>query len=135
MFEWKDQYNTGIKEIDSQHKQFFIMGEEMNQIIISYSGEDIHEKLYDIFIRLIEYSIYHFEAEETLMEESNYPELDAHRKRHHHFINKLHAIDLKQLKGDQGIFAYDLLKTIASWITKHIEGDDMKYVPYIVKDL
>lgn len=133
MFIWKEEYLTGIQEIDEQHARFFEMGINMNNIIIRFNDEDIQEELYNAFIDLIEYTIYHFRTEENFLTSINYPNLDQHRAAHHQFVEKLHALDLTDMSREQGQFAFSLLKMISIWITEHIIGEDMRYIDYIDK--
>lgn len=127
MFDWKDEYSVGVAEIDHQHKKLFIMGQAMSDLVSNHNGEDIYDELNAMFEELIDYTKYHFEAEEAFMEKVNFDRLEQHRVEHQKFVDKLSSYDLSAIDEDQAGFATQLLKTVATWIFKHITGEDFLY--------
>ena len=127
MFTWKEEYSVGIDSIDQQHKQLFEMGQSMSDLVSNHQDEDIYDELTAMFNELIDYTRYHFESEEQLMAQVNYEDIEDHKIQHHLFVEKLESYDLETIDEDQSAFALKLLKTIATWIFKHITGDDFKY--------
>lgn len=127
MFEWKDEYSVGVPEIDHQHKKLFLMGHAMSELVSNHAGEDIYDELNAMFEELIDYTKYHFEAEEALMAKVNFEKLEDHKVEHGKFVDKLMSYDLSDMDEDQAGFALKLLKTVATWIFKHITGDDFLY--------
>ncbi|MCH4888294.1 bacteriohemerythrin [Acidaminobacter sp. JC074] len=127
MFDWKEDYSVGVKEIDAQHKRLFEMGQAMSDLVSNHGDEDIYDELTAMFNELIDYTRYHFNDEEKLMEKVNYKDLEDHKVQHQLFVEKLEAYDLETIDEDQGAFALKLLKTVATWIFKHITGDDFRY--------
>jgi len=127
MFTWKEEYKVHVESIDKQHKQLFEMGQTMSDLVHHHSGEDIYDELNAMFCELIDYTKYHFSEEEKLMAQVNYPDIADHKVQHQNFIDKLMSFDLGEMDNDQGQFALTLLKTVATWIFKHITGDDFLY--------
>ncbi len=127
MFTWKEEYSVKVETIDAQHKRLFEMGQTMSDLVTNHAGEDIYDELNAMFEELIDYTKYHFSEEEKLMEKVNYVHLEDHKILHEKFIDKLLSFDLKQMDEDQGAFALTLLKTVATWIFKHINGEDFRY--------
>lgn len=127
MFEWKDEYSVGVPEIDLQHKKLFLMGQAMSDLVSNHDGQDIYDELNAMFLELIDYTKYHFEAEEAFMAKVNFDKLEEHKIEHTKFVDKLMSYDLSAIDEDQTGFAIKLLKTVATWIFKHITGDDFLY--------
>ncbi len=127
MFNWKAEYSVGIEVIDDQHKKLFEMGQAMSDLVTNHAGEDIYDELTVMFDELISYTKYHFSEEEELMAKVNYSNIEKHKVEHQKFIDKLSDFNLDSMDQDQSKFALDLLKTIATWIFKHISGEDFLY--------
>jgi hemerythrin len=127
MFEWKDDYSVGVNEIDIQHKHLISIGAELMDLVKHHSSDDLYDDVVDAIERLRDYTVYHFDAEEKLMAESGYDDIEAHKELHRRFIEKIDDIDLTAIDENQTEFVMDILKFISTWVVKHIIGDDFKY--------
>ncbi len=74
----------------------------------------------------MEYTSYHFEAEEKIMESHNFPFLLDHKAEHKRLINELKGI-LLRLKNGNEITSLDLLNFLTKWIVDHILDEDLKF--------
>lgn len=131
---WKDDFSTGVAEIDEQH------------MILVHSLNDAHSKLTkdcslkaleQITQDLLSYALYHFETEEALMQQYAYmenSEEDAkkHLQQHRSFSEKVVSVR-ECLKMEQSINAQDLLSFLNKWLVDHILNTDQKLGKYIVK--
>ncbi|MCT8333791.1 bacteriohemerythrin [Leptospira sp. 85282-16] len=138
--QWDSKYETNISEIDSQHKKLFRL---INNIETVYDENKEHlsgksKVLVDAVSELEDYTLSHFLIEERVMELNQYPELEAHKKQHDRFTDKI--LELKNrltsgnlLSNDEELnqFFGDLLKFLRAWLTNHILQEDMDYKPYI----
>ncbi|MCG6143596.1 bacteriohemerythrin [Leptospira bandrabouensis] len=138
--QWDSKYETNISEIDSQHKKLFRL---INNIETVYDENKEHlsgksKILVDAVSELEDYTLSHFLIEERVMELNQYPELEAHKKQHDRFTDKI--LELKNrltsgnlLSNDAELnqFFGDLLKFLRAWLTNHILQEDMDYKPYI----
>ncbi|KJU82799.1 hemerythrin-like, metal-binding domain protein, partial [Candidatus Magnetobacterium bavaricum] len=61
---WNDNIGLGIREIDDQHKALIDI---INNLFDAMSAKRANEILSGIFKELIDYTRYHFSAEEGLM--------------------------------------------------------------------
>lgn len=127
MFTWQEDYSVHHPVIDEQHQKLFTMGKAMEDLVKHHAGEDIYDELNAMLTELINYTIYHFSTEEEMMAAAGYPGLDIHKSEHDKFIHKLNNLDLTDMEDSQGDFALKLLKTVATWIFKHIMGQDFQY--------
>ncbi|TGL86247.1 hemerythrin [Leptospira congkakensis] len=138
--QWDSKYETNISEIDSQHKKLFRL---INNIETVYDENKEHlsaksKILIDAVSELEDYTLSHFLIEERVMELNQYPELEAHKKQHDRFTDKI--LELKNrltsgnlLSNDAELnqFFGDLLNFLRAWLTNHILKEDMDYKPYI----
>jgi hemerythrin len=131
MFEWKETYSTNIAMIDEQHKQLLKLGTELYEIVSLKDNADHYDEIIDILLKLKDYTIYHFESEEKLMDEYHVPGVETHKKQHAAFINKLNKLDKEDIDYNQSDVTMDLLIFIADWITQHILKTDHMYKDFL----
>ena len=124
---WNDSLITGIYMIDAQHK---ILINKVNKLESFIQNENSFDNLSILLDELLEYTIYHFEMEEELFNDSKYSEKDSHLKEHAAFSNYIKGfLDVKN--RDNILEAKNLLKYLNNWIVYHIKEVDMKYVPFL----
>ena len=129
-----DAYKTGITLIDDEHRCLFEIIKETNDLI---HEEFLHDK-YDEIVRLItklrDYTEFHFSDEEALMTRIQYPGLDAQKRAHSAFIERLVEIDLNDLDemdDHQQEYLLDLIQFLLDWLTNHILACDQKIGEYM----
>lgn len=132
MFDWKPEYNSGISEIDKQHKKLFALADELYDIANRRDGFDYHDEIIRVFDELSDYTVYHFQYEEALMKQAGYgfQELVAHCAEHEKFVQKIKKIAQQDLDGKQTQVLLDIIMFAVDWIEKHILGSDRKYAQY-----
>lgn len=128
MFIWKDDYNTGIVEIDNQHKRLFELGGQIFELVNLKDGLDHYDEIMTILNELREYTIYHFDYEEKYMKSINYNNLKSHKELHDKLIDKISNIENKDIDMEQNTVLIQLLDFIANWIGNHILKEDFKYI-------
>jgi hemerythrin len=132
--EWEDKYSVGIEKIDNQHKQLI---EIINRLYYS-RGNSPHAVLGETIQELIAYTQTHFADEERLMQENNYPDYQAHKKRHEAFIEEVKKFEKEYQKVDDDLLedfslVTDVLFYLKSWLCGHILVVDKEYSPYLNK--
>ncbi len=133
MYRWKKAYETGIPEIDIQHKKLFeLLGEVLS--MISEENTDASAEVEEVLDELEAYSVYHFRTEEQLMAEWEYQGLEAHRSQHQEFIATLQSLMLKRKIQKQPEQTLDLLDFMLTWLTQHTLRSDLLYVAAQKKD-
>ena len=60
MFLWKEEYNTGIEDIDNQHKELFRVSNEAYNLLKDDFRTDKYDKIIEIISDLRDYTIYSF---------------------------------------------------------------------------
>ncbi len=120
---FSDEYLTGIKLIDDEHRQLFALVNEVHALVNDDLIFDKYDEIMRILTELKNYTEMHFQDEESYMEKINYPDLDAQRRAHNTFIERLVDIkfeDLEDLDHHQQEYLQDVLDFLAKWLFNHI---------------
>ncbi len=124
---WSDDYSVNIKEIDEQHKGFLKL---INNFHDSLQDDIDHEAMPFLLNELVDYTKFHFSAEEELMKKRQYPEYEEHKAEHDSFANIIMDILKEYEAGDK--YAVDQLSLLlSSWLSEHIVMKDKKYGEYL----
>jgi hemerythrin len=123
LFEWKEQYNVNIKEIDKQHKRFAESLNELHEAMLTRKAKEIID---GILVGLADYASKHFSYEEGLMKEHGYPELDDQKQKHVAFIGKVNEFSEKHKSGHMMV-SLEVMNFLRDWWKDHILGTDKKY--------
>jgi hemerythrin len=128
-FKWDKNLETGIGEIDRQHRELFRRIDGLELAI--YEGKGRNE-LTTMINYLESYVTEHFDAEEQMMTEFFYPDSAKHFKEHVKFRELYEKIKKEfDEKGPDYYLALDVDKEIRKWWENHILITDMAYVPYV----
>ena len=124
--EWSDEYSVGVGMLDEQHRELVeILNKLIGSTNISVNSETLHDALYE----LIKYAEKHFKCEESLLQDYDYPELEAHSKGHSEFIETVANLALSATQNDKSVPEH-LLLFLSDWLNRHILIEDMKYRPF-----
>jgi len=123
-FEWKDNYELGVKEVDDQHRKLFEIGKKLSDLIQSADALTNYELVEQILIELKDYAMEHFSNEEKFMKEHGYTDLVSHAMEHAFLRKKLMKID--KLKEPSHKTLVELVSFVSDWISQHILITDMK---------
>jgi hemerythrin-like metal-binding protein len=121
---WKDFYSVGDPSIDAQHKQIIGAINELYEAMQLGKDRAVLEPILD---RLLQYTLAHFEHEEQVMQEHEYPDFAPHKALHDRIRQK--TIDLRE--HAHLVTGHDLLRFLKDWWVGHIQGCDKKYTPYL----
>ncbi len=125
--QWTKDLETGIHVIDDQHKRIVDYINELDDASRTGSLDETKRTLEG----LLDYTITHFEFEESLQEKAGYPFLKAHQRVHEIFMKRVAAFRDRSDKGEN--VAAELLSMLKVWLTSHIKGDDRDYVESVQK--
>jgi hemerythrin len=125
--EWSDAYSVGDVLMDAHHRIFFQMVREFSKA----PDKDARDAMKQRIAFLAEYAGMHLAAEETLMREAGYPDIDKHKALHDAFAQKVYATRDAFLNDQGSVSADEILQTMQDWFLNHIKGEDQKYAPYL----
>jgi hemerythrin len=124
MYEMKENYYTGIKLIDEEHKELFRIADEAYQVFKDEFIVDKFDNIVTIIVRLKEYAIKHFADEEAYMQSIKYKKFLSQKVEHDDFIEKLEAINFDQMDHNQTETLVELLEFLNDWLVHHILEKD-----------
>ncbi len=133
-FAFTEKYHTGIELVDSEHRRLFEIIHDTNDLIHAELLHDKYDEIMRLLAELKDYTEIHFRDEEALMERIHYPELDAQKRAHTAFVERLVEIDLSELDDmddNQQEYLIDLIQFLAGWLINHILGSDKKIGDYM----
>lgn len=121
MIIWKDEIHSVHNEtIDTQHKRLVEMINELDQAVTSGKEYQIVNKVLE---QALEYTVYHFQTEEDLMEQASFPEREQHTAEHEAFKRKVKQLQKRETNLDI-LVPIELLMYLRNWLTKHIQSSD-----------
>ncbi len=128
-FQWTEEYSVENTHIDGQHKRLF---EIINELFEAMKKKEEIKKIEAIFESLESYGKTHFEDEEKLMQDSNYPDFEEHKKAHAVFFEQIKGLKEKLSLGEK-VYAVPIetLIFVRNWLKQHILQTDKLYAPYI----
>ena len=119
-FVWQDYYQMGDDLVDSEHKDLFILAD---QLLSSLNRDELVRNSRMIYEHVKE----HFSAEEELMRKSDFRSLKGHVKEHNAMLEKLTKMDHK-ITNDKWN-QRDIEEFMEGW-GKHIIYSDMAFNAY-----
>jgi hemerythrin len=123
--EWSEKYETGIDEIDAQHKHLF---EAINNLAGCFKEGKAEPGAREALGFLNEYTKEHFDTEEEFMRVGNYPMLSFHQVEHTELLTRVQNL---MVKMDEGfLITADVATFVAEWLAHHINEADMGYVQF-----
>jgi len=120
---WKKEYSVGVEKFDHQHQHLF---EITNKLIEHFGTSKDPELVSKTLTEMINYAREHFAAEEVLMREYGYPEIELHKKQHDYFIDTTAELAISFM-DNKNTTAGEIAEFLILWLTTHILKSDMKY--------
>ncbi|OOM79876.1 hemerythrin family protein [Clostridium sp. BL-8] len=124
MYEFKEEYKTGIDFIDEQHKVLFEIADRTYTLLKNDFTIDKYDKIVTLLEELQNYTAFHFTAEEEYMKKINYKRMFTQKIEHDAFIKKLNDIDLSTIDENQDEYIVSILQFLNDWLTGHIFEND-----------
>jgi hemerythrin-like metal-binding protein len=124
---WDQSYAVNVKRCDEQHQKLFSLLNGLHQAMSVGQGRAI---LAPLVQELDAYTDTHFKAEETLMEQTTYPALAAHRGQHQTFIAQVQKFK-QSLATEAGAPTVEVASFLMDWLSKHIKQTDRQYSSHL----
>lgn len=124
MVVWKDEFCIGVNEIDEEHKQLFIIANEIYELLNNDLIIDKYDQIVSIINNLKDYTIKHFADEEAHMLRSGYRKFLSHKAAHIDFIEKINAVDLDKIDNGQNQYLIEIMNFVCNWLVEHILTED-----------
>ncbi len=125
---WMPDYSVGVESIDTDHKVLISL---LNQLSDAIHGSESTEAVRRVLDALLDYTEYHFNREEQLMETAGYPDLESHKRTHATLRAQVADIRDRYVRNPESIHAREVLAFLRNWLTSHIMGRDKLYQPFM----
>ncbi|MDR0718124.1 MAG: bacteriohemerythrin [Treponema sp.] len=129
---WLPEYSVGVAEIDYQHKELLNF---MNYAINHCTGNKREEmKFFNKTVdSAIENLTNHFSTEEKIMEKTNYPKYNEHKKEHDKITEELIVMIEGIKNGTVELELAEVISFLKNWILNHIPQYDKEAKEYFLK--
>lgn len=121
-----DAHRLGVPEIDQQHAELVNM---LNRINDAVKNNAPHETLSQMFDDLVAYTDFHFRSEEYLMDESGFPDSEAHKKEHRLLVEESHYLKERLIDGSELL----ALQSLKDWVLAHIQFMDRRVAEHLLR--
>lgn len=125
--QWKDEYATGIQEIDQQHKTLLGFITEFEAAV---EGRAHWNTVQPLIARAREFVKFHFAVEESIMQIVNYPMLIPHRAEHQYVLKQFSELERRVLREE---LKGELLPMMSSWLFQHMIESDKPFAEHAKK--
>ena len=123
-FRWKESFSVNVEDMDHQHQRFIMLLNELNEAAEKQNTDDIQFR--ELFLELSNYAASHFQEEENLLANMDYPDLEEQKKHHEFFIEELNRLNEKFCQGDKPAVR-GMVDFLRDWFVSHILMEDRKY--------
>lgn len=125
--EWGKQYEVGISKIDEQHEHLFDL---VNMLYDSIVEGQEQNALGEVLNELISYTVYHFETEEKLFQEYEYPQVAEHKAEHDELTKQV--LELReQFELKVVTITFEVMDFLSDWLKKHTTESDLKFADFL----
>lgn len=127
--EFSENLITGNELIDSQHQELI---DRINKLLDSCEEANAKVVAVKTLDYLEDYTNFHFNAEENLQKEIEYPGFDKHKAQHEFFKQTISELQemLREEEGPSDAFVKSVEKNVIQWFYTHIEGFDRSVAEY-----
>ncbi len=126
--EWLDDWSLGMEEIDRQHQH---LADLLNRIATAMDVENgSADKADSLVVRLLEETRQHFNDEEAIMRNHQYPELIEHHREHIMLLAELQEF-IREIEEGVRRFDYETLVSLKHWLINHVIDSDMAFARYL----
>jgi hemerythrin-like metal-binding protein len=94
------------------------------------AGQGTREDVGKILSKLVNYTVFHFGAEEELFKDTDYPHTESHIKKHEELVQKVSTFQ-DEFAQNRTEVSDELLNFLTDWLIQHIHGTDRGYKDYI----
>lgn len=127
LIRWKNEYSVNVEEIDEQHKKLIGLINRLADAMSVGKGRDVLDA---VMAEMMDYTEYHFGAEEELLVDRGYSEAEEHKKAHAELV--VRAKEIKETAEQGGRkSSVDVMLFLSTWLDRHILQEDRKFGAYL----
>ncbi len=119
---WNSRFETGVAEIDRQHKQLIEIANRLNEAMQTGAAKQLVGKLLD---ELIEYTASHFRYEEGLMDRYGVSGVPDHKALHARLVDDVLTHQARFKRGES--LSAEVMSFVRDWLVNHILKTDKAF--------
>lgn len=127
LIKWRESYSVGSDEIDNEHKKLVELVNELFFMVRDH--KHINESVVCLD-KLTRYTQEHFEHEEQIMEEVDFPSIHEHKAIHASLLSKVNIFK-RRIDDQEEMVTEELYLFLREWLLTHILEEDMKYKMHV----
>lgn len=124
MYEFKEEFITGVESVDAEHRRLFEIADEAYTLSKEEFLVDKYDQVRQILGELKSYALEHFEHEEAYMDSINYKYKFVQKVQHDQFREKINDWDLDHLDENSDELLEEILSYLTNWLVNHILEHD-----------
>lgn len=124
---WRSEYEVGVTQIDAEHRSLFDL---INEFHDAHARSDNRAEIPRLLNRLVAYAEEHFQHEEKLMRDNDYPLLEKHSGLHSDLVTSVFAIN-ERLAADPAKAGAETLQLLKNWLADHIVKEDIDFAEFL----
>lgn len=129
MFTWDPALETGVTEIDEQHRLLFRRADAVLDAVAAGQGAQEVRRTLQF---LADYAALHFETEERYMRAAGFPDADAHAEIHQRINRRIMEVASDfHARGASPALVADVEALVRGWLTMHIAEKDRAVADWI----
>ena len=122
LIEWKDEFDLGIEEVDSEHRALVALINALHDAMLAGEGRaDVVEGISEIYTLVSR----HFEREEAFMREAHYMAYAEHKEDHEVLLDDLREI-IEEVRSGRGYEEGRLSADLQYWFSDHFRTHDAR---------
>jgi hemerythrin-like metal-binding protein len=125
--EWNEKFSVGVLMFDTEHKKLISIINKLDEAMKLGQGVAVVSQ---VLTELINYTKTHFTHEERVMQQHNYPGLDAQIKEHKGFVEKVGEFE-QNFKSGKSMVSISVSNFVSAWIQNHILKTDKAYTKFL----
>ena len=124
---WDKRLETGHGKIDEQHRALVDAFNNLHGAMKQGKGKDA---VGATLVFLKDYTVQHFEMEESLMKSNSYPGYQKHLGLHQDLVGKVADL-VDKFQTGQAVMTLQVMDFLEGWLVEHIQGEDFRLAEYL----
>lgn len=124
---WDGTMSVRIGALDVQHREMVDLLNELHDAVLAQADRSTMRGLLQ---RLLRHCIEHFESEERLFDQYEYPGRVAHKGKHDEMCEQVQTV-VREFEAGKPVLTETLVKFLQTWLDHHIKGSDRLYASYL----
>jgi len=125
---WDDSQTINVRDLDGQHRMLATLIRDLHDVM-RYARS--LETISGVFDEVVEYTKYHFAAEERLMRDTDFPGYLLHKAIHDDVKTRLVELRDRFERGGRPAISVAVFQFLRDWLVSHIEVEDQEIADYL----